>query len=112
MASASGPVCGRIPGVCLLPALIATFLTPGALGAQGLPHFDATQLACTLFGVRVTTNVTTDLQGTQRVEAVRREGRLVVRGTAVDSGIAIEAWWDSLTLSRRAGTEIGRASCR
>lgn len=75
------------------------------MGAQGLPRFDATQFTCTRFGVRVTTNVTTDLQGTQRVEAVRREGRLVVRGTAVDSGIAIEAWWDSLTLSRRAGTE-------
>ena len=54
--------------------------------------------------MRVITNVTTDLQGNHRVEEVRRDGRLVVRGTAVDSGIAIEAWWDSLSLSRRAGT--------
>lgn len=87
--------------------LVGFVATSGAfpLAAQGLPRYDAAQLACAVFGVRVTTTVTTDLQGRRQVEEVRRDGRLVVRGTAGDSGIAIEAWWDSLTLSRRTGDQ-------
>lgn len=52
--------------------------------------------------MRVSTTVTTEMQGRRRVEELRRDGRLMVRGTPSDSGILIEAWWDSLTLSRRA----------
>ena len=87
--------------------LVGLVATSGALplAAQGLPRYEAAQLACAVFGVRVTTTVTTDMQGTHRVEEVRRDGRLVVHGTAVDSGVAIEAWWDSLALTRRAGGE-------
>lgn len=59
-------------------------------------------MACVTYQVTVRTNVTTEMQGRRRVEELRRAGRLVVRGTTADSGIAIEAWWDTLTLSRRA----------
>lgn len=82
---------------CLLLALSAT-----ALGAQEVPRYTAAGLSCTRFRVTVTTDVRTELQGRRRVEQVRREGLLVVRGTQADSGVAIEAWWDSLHLSRRA----------
>ena len=104
MTHASGPWREGRLRFSLLLGLVAT---SGALplGAQGLPRYDAAQLACVVFGVRVTTTVTTDMQGAHRVEEVRRDGRLVVRGTAVDSGIALEAWWDSLALSRRTGDQ-------
>jgi hypothetical protein len=87
-------------GYCLLLLLLATALWPGTLRAQR-PRFDAAQLACATFDVRVRTTVTTDLQGRHQVEELRRDGRLVVRGAPSDSGTAIEAWWDSLSLSRR-----------
>lgn len=82
---------------CVLLALSAT-----ALQAQAPPRYTAEGLRCVRFRVTVTTDVKTELQGRERVEQVRREGVLAVRGTPADSGVAIEAWWDSLRLSRRA----------
>jgi len=88
-------------GVCCLFALPAT-----AARAQA-PRYEAAQFSCAIFEVRVSTTVTTEMQGRRRVEVLRRDGRLLVRGTPSDSGILIEAWWDSLTLSRRAdGTTL------
>ena len=74
---------------------------PGRLAAQ-TPAYTATQLACVAYEVRVHTAVTSDLQGRTRVESLRRTGILVVRGTPLDSAIAIEAWWDTLRLWRRS----------
>lgn len=70
--------------------------------AAQAPRYEAAQFACTSFDVRVSTTVTTEMEGRRRVEMLRRDGRLLVQGTPGDSGIMIEAWWDSLTLSRRA----------
>ena len=42
------------------------------------------------------------MEGRRRVEELRRDGRLLVQGTPGDSGTVLEAWWDFLTLSRRA----------
>jgi hypothetical protein len=90
----------RGSGISLALALFAAApLRPCAAQA---PSYVPAQLACVQFEVRVATSVTTDLQGRRQVEELRREGRLSVRGTAADGGIAIEAWWDSLVLWRRA----------
>lgn len=85
---------------CAILAALAT--APGVLVAQALPRYLPEQLACVAYAVQVHTTVTTDLQGRTRTEEVDRAGRLVVRGTAADSGTQLEAWWDSLVLSRRA----------
>lgn len=84
-------------GSCALLVLPAT-----AVQAQGAPRYAAEELRCTRFRVTVTTDVKTELQGRERLERVAREGVLTVRGTAADTGVAIEAWWDSLHLSRTA----------
>ena len=84
---------------CLILGALATAATP--LGAQ-TPRYTASQLACVAYEVRVHTAVNTELQGRLRAESLRRTGTLIVRGSAVDSGIAIEAWWDTLRLWRRA----------
>lgn len=91
----------RGSGASLALALFcaAAPLRPSAAQA---PTYDASQFACTTFDVRVSTNVTTDLQGRRRVEELRRDGRLSVKGTVADSGVALEAWWDTLALWRRA----------
>lgn len=87
---------------CLLSALLATALAPRALLAQGVPAYQAAQLACVTYEVRVHTAVATELQGRRREESLRRTGRLVVQGSASDSGLMLEAWWDTLRLWRRA----------
>jgi hypothetical protein len=74
---------------------------PGRLAAQA-PRYDAGQLACVAYDVRVHTAVTTELQGRRREESLRRTGRLVVQGSPGEDGVLIEAWWDSLRLWRRA----------
>lgn len=87
---------------CLPSALLATALAPRAGLAQAAPTYQAAQLSCVAFDVRVHTAVTTDLQGRRREESLRRTGRLVVQGSASDSGLMLEAWWDTLRLWRRA----------
>lgn len=75
---------------------------PLRLCAAQAPAYTATQLACATFDVRVTTNVTTDLQGRRRLEEIRRNGTLRVTARDTAGAIAIDAWWDSLQLTRRA----------
>ena len=87
---------------CLLPALLATVTASRALSAQDVPRYQAAQLGCVTYEVRVQTAVTTELQGRRREESLRRTGRLVVQGSASDSGLMLEAWWDTLRLWRRA----------
>lgn len=83
-------------GVCCVTGAAAT------AAAQGAPRYAVEQFACVAYEVRVHTSVTTELQGRLRAESIRRTGTLLVRATAVDSAIAIEAWWDSLRLWRRS----------
>jgi hypothetical protein len=64
--------------------------------------YTAAQLACATFEVQVRTDVTTELQGRRRVEEIRRDGILLVTARDTAGAIGIEAWWDSLRLSRRA----------
>lgn len=93
-------------GYCVPLVLLATGAGAGPAAAQ-MPRFQAAQLSCAVFTVTVHTDVTTTLQGRRQVEQVRRGGRLIVQGTPTAEGIAIEAWWDSLTLWRRAaGTTL------
>lgn len=89
-------------GYCLLLAALATTPLTAPLSAQAPPRFEAAQFACVSFRVHAHTTVTTELQGRTRQEELDRDGRLTIRGTPADGGIAIEAWWDSLALSRAA----------
>lgn len=86
----------------VLGALVSCANAPMHPCAAQAPRYDAAQFACTIFDVRVRTSVTTELQGQRRVEELRRDGRLTIRGTPGDSGIAMVAWWDTLSLWRRA----------
>jgi hypothetical protein len=84
---------------------VAALLCLGAAArpsAAQAPRYDAAQFACAAYEVRVHTAVNTELQGRPRVESLRRTGTLMVRGAAIDSGVALEAWWDSLRLWRRS----------
>jgi hypothetical protein len=91
----------RGPGRILALALSCAAV-PLITAAAQAPAYAARHLTCATFDVRVRTNVTTELQGRRRVEEIRRDGILRVTGREVEGGIAIEAWWDSLHLSRRA----------
>lgn len=86
---------------CAILAVLATVAVPGRLPGQSLPQYRPGQFACVIYRVHVHTSVNTDLQGRTRREEVDRDGLLQVHGTPVAGGTAIEAWWDSLTLSRR-----------
>jgi hypothetical protein len=91
----------RGSGICLALALFCA-AAPLRLCVAQAPTYTAAHLTCATFEVRVRTNVTTELQGRRRVEEIRRDGILRVTGREAEGGIAIEAWWDSLQLSRRA----------
>lgn len=91
----------RSQGAVLGALLLCAHASMRPCAAQ-TPRYVAAQFACTIFDVRVNTTVTTEMEGRRRVEELRRDGRLLVQGTPDDSGIVIEAWWDSLALSRRA----------
>lgn len=94
---------GSIARAVILGALFLSAYPPIRLSAQAsAPAYTPAQLTCVTFDVRVHTTVNTELQGRTRHEELQRDGHLVVRGTAADGGIAIEAWWDSLQLARRA----------
>lgn len=91
----------RGPGAILALALVCAAVPLSRSAAQA-PRYTAPQLACVAYEVRVHTAVNTELQGRPRTESLRRTGTLMVRGTALDSAVAVEAWWDSLRLWRRS----------
>src|ERR1043165_2124603 len=74
---------------------VALVWGPSVVSAPAPPGYPAEGVRCIRCRVTVTTDVKTELQGRERVERVAREGVLAVRGTPADSGVAIEAWWDS-----------------
>lgn len=59
-------------------------------------------LACAAFHQTVDGKVRTELNRRSRIEEAGRDGRIIVQGTAVDSGIHAEVWWDSLNVWRDA----------
>ncbi len=79
-------------------AEVAVGQTPDA--ARFAFRYSPSQLACATF--REQSSATLDAQtGTrQRRETLRREGVLAVRARPAATGLALEAWYDSLSLSR------------
>ena len=59
-------------------------------------------LACAAFHQSVDGQVRTELNGTLRLERAGRDGRLLVRAAAADSGLSASIWWDSLRVWRNA----------
>ncbi|HEU5358338.1 MAG TPA: hypothetical protein VFU45_04410, partial [Gemmatimonadales bacterium] len=78
-------------------ATLAALATP--LCAQA---YTAPMLACAAFHQSVDGRVRTELNGTTRLERAGRDGRLLVRAAAADSGLRTVVWWDSLRVWRDA----------
>jgi hypothetical protein len=79
------------------------------VGAQGGPaRYTEARVGCATYRETVATEIRTSAGGSIREERAGRAGLLVVRAGAGDSGLAVLAWYDSLSVWRE-GPE-GRSS--
>ncbi len=79
----------------------------GRAAAQSVPAYDASRLACVRFTERVESEIHGESGGRPRDDRGARFARWSVRGAAAgDSGTRIEAWFDSLSLSRTTGDDV------
>jgi hypothetical protein len=72
--------------------------TPGPASFR----YSAAQLDCATFLEHSGARLQAETGSRRRRETLARDGVLRLRATAADSGIAIEAWYDSLALSRES----------
>lgn len=85
------------------PAAALVCLVMGGGAAAQAPRYDARQLSCARFVERADADIQGETGGRTLTETGGRYGRWVVRGVpAGDSGVRIEAWFDSLTIWRRS----------
>ena len=88
-------------------AAALVLLAVGARAAAQAPRYAAGQLACARFVERADADIRGETGGRTLTETGGRFGRWVVRGAAAgDSGVRIEAWFDSLTIWRRSGDAV------
>jgi hypothetical protein len=81
----------------------AALALAGGVEAQ-VPRYDAGQFACARFVERADADIRGETGGRTLNETGGRYGRWIVRAVpAGDSGVRIEAWFDSLTIWRRSG---------
>lgn len=69
-------------------------------GAAQVPAYDARTIGCAQFAESVRSEVQSHYGAVRRTEQVGRDGRFAVRARPDSAGLAIEAWFDSLTLYR------------
>lgn len=82
---------------------IAGLVSAAMVAVQaGPPRYRAAELACVGFAEEVSSEIRTEAGGRVREERTGRFGLLLVRGTATDSGVALEAWYDTLSVSRES----------
>jgi len=84
------------------PALLVWLLT-GAAAYPAAPaplRYTAAHLDCATFVDHAAGRLDAETGARRRRETLSRDGILRVRAHAADSGIALEAWYDSLTVSR------------
>jgi hypothetical protein len=90
-------------------AALVFLVTAGGAAAQA-PRYAAGQLACARFVERADADIQGEAGGRTLIEKGGPYGRWIVRGVpAGDSGVRIEAWFDSLTIWRRSGDAVRSA---
>ena len=83
----------------------AALLLAAPLGAQGAPAYHALQLDCARYRQAIHTTIQLESRGERTLEVTDRDGVLVLRATARDSLIGLEAWFDTLFLAREGSGE-------
>lgn len=85
------------------PALLVWLVAGVGVYAAGPPaslRYTAAQLDCATFVDHAAGRLDAETGARRRRETLSRDGVLRVRARAADSGIALEAWYDSLAVSR------------
>jgi hypothetical protein len=86
-------------------ALLGLAWSPGAPAQQPAPpafRYTAPQLDCATFTERSRSTLDAETGGRRRRETLTRSGVLRFRARAAGDSLALEAWYDSLALSRRS----------
>lgn len=87
-------------GPGLLVALVGGAAAPSADPATFAFRYAAAGLECATYSERSNATLEAQTGGRQRRETLTRAGRLRLRARAAGGRIALEAWYDSLALSR------------
>jgi hypothetical protein len=88
-------------------AAALALLAAGSGAAGQTPRYAAGSLACARFVERADAEIHGETGGRALNETGGRHGRWIVRAaSAGDSGVRIEAWFDSLTIWRRSGDAV------
>lgn len=72
------------------------------LQSDGLPRYLPAHLECAVFQETITGDVRGEAGRAIRQERLGRQGVLMLRGAASDSGLLVEAWFDSLRVWRES----------
>jgi hypothetical protein len=101
----------RFAGLCRgTPAVLLAFAAFPAGGVRSgqdpAPSYRYSQLQCAAFSQTVRSDIRIENGGRVRLENSGRTGRITMRAQEAEGGIAVEAWFD--WLSMYAGTEAGR----
>ena len=87
-------------------ALILAAVPPSVLGAQAAaPGYHALQLDCGRFRQEIRSSILLEGGGTRTRETTGRDGILALRADPSDGGIALLAWFDTLTVWRAGSGE-------
>ena len=84
----------------VLAAVLVFASLPFAAAAQA-PVYDSATIGCAQFREQVRGQVRTVVGSVRRSETVGRDGVLSVRAAPDSGGLALEAWYDSLTVFRQ-----------
>jgi hypothetical protein len=86
------------------PLFLLAACCPGLLTAQG-PAYTAALLDGAQFRQTIRSQIRIETGSRVNQERSGREGRIMIRALAGDSGIELESWFDSLSVWRDAGEE-------
>ena len=81
-------------------SLVVGLLACARPGAAQTPAYDARTIGCARFAESVRSTVQSSYGAVRRTEQVGRDGALVVRAQPDSGGLAVEAWYDALTVFR------------
>jgi hypothetical protein len=88
-----------------LPALVAIAWSPVAPAQQPRAltfRYTVPQLDCVTFSEHSRSTLDAETGGRRRRETLTRSGVLRIRARAAGDSVALEAWYDSLALSRQS----------
>lgn len=97
-----GEVGTTLAGMQVTPARIASLLLLASVPAAAqTPSYDAGTVGCATFSESMRGMLESTFGSTHRTETLGRDGELAVHATTDSGGLAVESWYDTLSVFRQ-----------